>query len=63
MENHKRQAISSQFVFTRTFEGQELINSSLCRIEVSFQLLVNKIFLRQIRSLNASHYFKNELPL
>ena len=26
MESHKRQAISSQFVFVRTFEGQELIN-------------------------------------
>lgn len=63
MESHKRQAISSQFMFVRTFEGQELIDNSLCRTEASFQLLVHKTFLRQARVLNASHYSKNELPL
>ena len=63
MEGHKRQAISSQFVFSRTFEGREYISSSLCWAEVSFQLLVHKTLLRQVRVLNASHYFKSELPL
>lgn len=63
MESHKRQAISSQFVFARTFEGQELIDSSLCRTEASFQLLLHKTLLRQVRVVNASHYSKNELPL
>lgn len=63
MESHKRQAISSQFVFVRAFEGQELIDSSLCRTEASFQLLLHKTFLRQVRAVNASHYFKIELPL
>ena len=63
MESHKRQAISSQFVFVRAFEGQELIDSSLCRTEASFQLLLHKAFLRQVRVVNASHYSKSELPL
>jgi hypothetical protein len=63
MESHKRQAISSQFVFNQTFEGREYIDSSLCRIEATFQLLGHKTLLRQVRDLNASHYFKSELPL
>jgi len=50
-------------VFVRTFEGQELIDSSLCRTEASFQLLLHKTFLRQVRVVNASHYSKSELPL
>jgi hypothetical protein len=63
MESHKRQAISSQLVFVRILERQELINSSLCRTEASFQLSLHKTFLRQVRVGNASHYSKNELPL
>lgn len=63
MESHKRQAISSQFMFILTFEGREYIGSSLCRTEATFQLLGHKTLRSQVRDLNASHYFKSELPL
>lgn len=63
MGNHKRQAISSQFMFKVTFEGQEYIGSSLCRAEASFQHLLHKVLLRRIRVVSASHNFKIELPL
>jgi len=63
MESHKGQAISSQFVFERTFEGQEYICSCVCRTEASFQLFLHKALLRQVRAGNASHNFKKELPL
>lgn len=51
MEGHKRQAFSSQFVFERTFEGRESIDSSLYWTEATFQLLLHKILLRQIHAV------------
>jgi hypothetical protein len=63
MESHEGQAISSQFVFDRTFKGQEYMGSYPSIIEASFQHLLHKILLRQTRVVYASHNFKLELPL
>ncbi|OFX69089.1 MAG: hypothetical protein A2X12_05040 [Bacteroidetes bacterium GWE2_29_8] len=63
MEGHKRQAISSQFVFEKTFKGQEYLGSYPSMAEATFQHLLHKILLRQTRVVYASHNFKLELPL
>lgn len=55
MEGHKGQAISSQFVFEKTFKGQEYLGSYPSMAEATFQHLPHKTLLRQARVASASH--------
>ena len=61
MEGHKGQAISSQFALVITIKGQECMGGYPSMAEATFQLLPHNIL--QTCVVNASHYFKNELPL
>lgn len=54
MEGHKGQAISSQFLFKKTVEGQEYLGSYPSMAEATFQHLSHKTLLRQARVLSAS---------
>jgi hypothetical protein len=63
MEGHKGQAISSQFVFKRTFKGQEYLGSYPSKTEATFQHFLHNILLRRTCVEYASHNFKLELPL
>jgi len=59
MESHKRQAVSSQFVF----KGRECLGSNPSRTEASFQHFQHNTSLRSSRAEDASHLLKLELPL
>lgn len=61
MESHKRQAITSHFTFELTFKRQEYMGSYPSKAKASFQFLLHNIL--QTCAVNASHKFKNELPL
>ena len=61
MESHKRQAITSRITFKLTFKRQEYMGSYPSRAKASFQLLLHNIL--QTCAGNASHKFKNELPI
>jgi hypothetical protein len=55
MGSHKWQAISSQFVFERKFEGQEYMDSIPSRTEASFRPFCTQHLLRRLVYNNASH--------
>ncbi len=63
MEGHKGQAISSPYMFERTFKGRECMGGYPSWTEATFQHLVHKILLRAVCALNASHNLNYELPL
>lgn len=48
MESHKEQAISSQFVFLKTFKGQEYMGSYPSRAEASFHHFLHNILQTKI---------------
>lgn len=58
MEGHKRQAISS----LHKYKKLEWVYSSKFRAEVTFQLILNNISLRETCLDYASATFKRELP-
>ncbi len=55
MEGHNGQAISSQFLFKKTVEGQEYLGGYPSMAEATFQHFPHKTLLRQARVASASH--------
>lgn len=58
MESHKGQAISSQFMFKWTLNGQECLDSYPSKVEASFQHLLHN----SIHAVYASHNLSKSCP-